>query len=153
LAQRNRELASRGQRLVFTNGCFDLLHVGHVRYLTQARALGDALAIGLNSDDSIRRLKSAGRPVTPESERAEILAALDCVNYVSIFDEDTARDIISDVRPAIYCKGGDWSSDPASDRFPSEAQLVLSYGGQLRILSFVEGHSTSDMIERLQRGS
>jgi rfaE bifunctional protein nucleotidyltransferase chain/domain len=123
--------------------------VGHVRYLARARALGDALAIGLNSDASVRRLKGPGRPVTPQAERAEVLAALEAVDFVSIFDEDTAEELVRAVRPAVYVKGADYSPDPASPRFPPEGRAVQEYGGTVAIVDYQDGHSTSSIIERL----
>src|SRR6184192_192213 len=111
LSERARQLRAAGGKLVATNGCFDLLHVGHVRYLQAARALGDALAIGLNGDQSVRELKGAGRPVNNESDRAEMLAALKCVDFVTIFPEMRATRFIEAARPAIYAKGGDYTSE------------------------------------------
>ncbi|MBV9281892.1 MAG: D-glycero-beta-D-manno-heptose 1-phosphate adenylyltransferase [Chloroflexi bacterium] len=149
LLRSSEELRSRGLRLVLTNGCFDLLHVGHVRYLARARALGDALAIGLNSDASVRRLKGPGRPLTPQAERAEVLAALEAVDFVSIFDEDTAEELVRNLRPAVYVKGGDYSPDPASSRFPPEGRIVREYGGTVAIVDYLDGYSTSSIVERL----
>jgi rfaE bifunctional protein nucleotidyltransferase chain/domain len=139
-----------GRRLVLTNGCFDLLHVGHVRYLQAARALGDALAVGLNDDASVRRLKGEGRPVISETDRAEILAAMSCVDYVVIFGEDTATRLVEDLQPAVYVKGGDYSSDPNDPRFPPEAAAVMAYGGEVVIVDNVPGRSTSALIRALQ---
>jgi D-beta-D-heptose 7-phosphate kinase/D-beta-D-heptose 1-phosphate adenosyltransferase len=149
LLRSSEELRSRGLRLVLTNGCFDLLHVGHVRYLGRARSLGDALAVGLNSDASVRRLKGPGRPVMSQEERAEILAALEAVDFVSIFDEDTAVELVRAVRPAVYVKGGDYSPDPASPRFPPEGPAVLEYGGTVAVADYLDGYSTSGILERL----
>lgn len=140
---------AEGRRLVLTNGCFDLLHVGHVRYLSRARQLGDALAVGLNADPSVRRLKGPGRPITPQEDRAEILAALACVDYITIFDQDTASELVAEVRPHIYVKGGDYSSDPSSPRYPAEGRAVQSYGGSLAIVDFITGHSTTQLLQRL----
>jgi D-glycero-beta-D-manno-heptose 1-phosphate adenylyltransferase len=142
-------MASRGQRLVLTNGCFDLLHVGHVRYLLEARALGDALAVGLNSDASVRKLKGAGRPVTPQDERAEIVSALACVDYVTIFNEETAERLVSEVRPQVYAKGGDYSANPEDSCFPAEGHIVRGYGGSVRIVEYVPGCSTTELLHRL----
>jgi rfaE bifunctional protein nucleotidyltransferase chain/domain len=139
-------------RLVLTNGCFDLLHVGHVRYLRQARALGDALAVGLNSDRSARRLKGPSRPVVNEDERAEMLSALESVDYVVIFDEDTAEGLVDEIRPAVYVKGGDYSTDPADARFPPEGHVVSAYGGSVHVVPYVPGRSTTELIERLCAG-
>lgn len=133
-----------GDRTVFTNGCFDLLHVGHVRYLQAARQLGDRLVVGLNSDRSVRELKGPTRPILPEAERAELLAALSCVDAVVLFDERTADRAIASVRPALYVKGGDY--DP--ETIP-ETPLVRSLGGEVRVLPFVDGRSTTSLIERI----
>jgi len=148
LAERARELRGARKRLVATNGCFDLLHVGHVRYLQAARALGDALAIGLNSDQSVRELKGAGRPVNNESDRGEMLAALKCVDFVTIFPEMRATRFIEAARPAIYAKGGDYTSETLD----AEEQAVMrEIGVEVRILPFVHGHSTSDLLEKLRK--
>jgi len=135
--------------LVLTNGCFDLLHVGHVRSLTDARRLGSALAVGLNSDSSVRRIKGEGRPVTHQEERAEILAALEAVDYVTIFDEDTASQLVAELRPDIYVKGGDYSADPGSPTFPIEGRVVLSYGGRVEVIRYEAGRSTTALLARL----
>ncbi|MGH2448185.1 MAG: adenylyltransferase/cytidyltransferase family protein [Chloroflexota bacterium] len=149
LARRSSELRSAGGRLVLTNGCFDLLHVGHIRYLQQARQLGDALAVGINSDASVRRIKGPGRPVTPQDERAEIVAALECVDFVCLFDEETAADLVAEIRPAVYAKGGDYSSRQDDENFPVEGHVAHAYGGEVRILDLVPGHSTSALLELL----
>lgn len=149
LARRSREFRGAGRRLVLTNGCFDLLHVGHVRYLEQARALGDALAVGINSDASVRRLKGRTRPIVREADRAEVVAALQAVDYVVLFGEDSAVELVDAIRPAIYVKGGDYSDDPASDRYPAEAHVAVRHGGELRIIPFVAGYSTSSLVDRL----
>jgi rfaE bifunctional protein nucleotidyltransferase chain/domain len=148
LAERARELRRAGKRLVVTNGCFDLLHVGHVRYLQAARALGDALAIGLNGDRSVRELKGAGRPVNNESDRAEVLAALECVDFVTIFPEMRATRFIKAARPAIYAKGGDYTTETLD---VEERAVMREIGGEVRILPFVQGHSTSDLLEKLRK--
>jgi len=134
--------------VVLTNGTFDLLHVGHVRYLQEARDLGDVLVVGINSDASVRGYKGAGRPVVPQDERAEIVAALRCVDYVTIFDEPTATHLVETLQPDIYVKGGDYS--PGAKPLP-EAEAVLSYGGEVKIIPFVQGHSASDLIQRVMR--
>ena len=149
LTRISRMMTSRGRRLVLTNGCFDLLHVGHVRYLLGARALGDALSVGLNSDASVRKLKGSGRPVTPQDDRAEILSALACVDYVTIFDEETAERLISEVRPQVYVKGGNYSANPEDSRFPAEGHIVRSYGGAVCIVEYVPGRSTTELLHRL----
>lgn len=133
-----------GKKVVFTNGCFDLLHPGHVRYLQHARALGDALIVALNSDRSVRELKGDKRPILNEAERAEVMAALACVDFVTIFDEPTPREIISALLPDVLVKGGDWSIDNIVGREEVEAA-----GGQVMSLPFVDGCSTTDVIERI----
>ncbi len=135
---------------MLTNGCFDLLHVGHVRYLQRARALGDALAVGVNSDASVRKLKGPGRPVTPQDERAEVLAALESVDFITIFDEDTAESLVAQVRPDVYVKGGDYSRDPASPRFPVEGHMARTYGGSVEIVGYIPGRSTTELLEHLR---
>jgi rfaE bifunctional protein nucleotidyltransferase chain/domain len=137
------------RRLVLTNGCFDLLHAGHVRYLEAARALGDALAVALNDDDSVRRLKGPGRPVNSADDRAEVLGGLESVDFVCIFGEDTAMSVVQSVRPAVYVKGGDYSPQPSDPTFPPEGNEVLSYGGEVRIIDLLPGRSTSGLLQRL----
>lgn len=148
------DLQRRGRVVVLTNGCFDLLHLGHVRYLQQARALGDCLIVGLNSDASVRRLKGRGRPVQAERDRAEILAALACVDYVVVFDEDTAEHLVGTLRPDVYVKGGDYAAASFDDlvRNLPEAGVVKSYGGQVRLLPFLAGKSTTELIKRIVEG-
>ncbi|HEX4713740.1 MAG TPA: adenylyltransferase/cytidyltransferase family protein [Ktedonobacteraceae bacterium] len=144
---------ANGERGVFTNGCFDLLHLGHVRYLQDARALGDFLVLGLNGDESVAFLKGAGRPLVPAVERAEILAALTCVDYVTIFPEKTANAIVELLRPAIYVKGGDWHATPGNDPNPKrlpEAPSVLAYGGTVRLIPYLPGHSTTELIAAIK---
>lgn len=138
-----------GRRLVFTNGCFDLLHAGHVRYLQQARHLGDALAVGLNGDRSVRELKGEGRPVNTQDDRAEVLAALGCVDYVVIFDEKRAAGLLRAVRPHVYVKGGDYTPESLD---ADERAALSSAGAEVRILPLVPGRSTTSMLDRL-RGS
>ena len=133
-------------RVVFTNGCFDILHAGHVRYLAAARALGDVLILGLNSDASVRRLKGETRPVNSEADRAEVVGALKSVDYVVIFGEDTAEDLIAKVQPAVYAKGGDYTLETLP-----EARIVESYGGEVAFIPLVEGKSTTGIIERAGR--
>ena len=139
-------LRAQGRKLVLTNGCFDLLHAGHVRYLQAARALGDALVVALNGDDSVRALKGAGRPLNSESNRAELVAALACVDYAVIFPEVRVTDLIGKVRPSIYVKGGDYT--PAT-LDPEERAALEQIGAEIRILPFEPGHSTSRLIERI----
>ena len=139
-------LRRSGAVIVFTNGVFDLLHPGHVRYLRQARALGDALVVGLNSDASVRRNKGPDRPITVEGERAEILAALECVDAVVIFDEDTPAEIIRACQPDILVKGADWPADQIVGRDTVEAR-----GGRVVRVTVEPGHSTTRLIERIRR--
>lgn len=135
---------SRGKKIVFTNGCFDLLHAGHVKYLQKARNLGDLLVLGLNSDASVRRLKGEKRPLIGEDERANILAALDCIDYVVVFDEDTPIELITALKPNILVKGGDYTPEGVVGK-----ELVESYGGRVELVSFVDGKSTTNIIERV----
>jgi D-beta-D-heptose 7-phosphate kinase/D-beta-D-heptose 1-phosphate adenosyltransferase len=135
---------NRGKRIVFTNGCFDLLHVGHVKYLQKARSLGDLLVLGLNSDASVRRLKGEKRPLIDQDERAHLLAALDCIDYVVVFDEDTPLELITALKPHILAKGGDYSLDGVVGR-----DFVESYGGKVELITFVDGKSTTNIIERV----
>jgi len=141
-------LRAQGRHLVLTNGCFDLLHAGHVRYLQAARALGDALAVAINGDDSVRALKGDGRPLNSEDNRAEIVAALAAVDYVVIFPEMRVTRLIERVHPAIYVKGGDYT--PAS-LDPEERAALEKAGAEIRILPFEPGHSTSGLIERMKK--
>jgi D-beta-D-heptose 7-phosphate kinase/D-beta-D-heptose 1-phosphate adenosyltransferase len=134
----------RGKRVVFTNGCFDLLHAGHVKYLQKARNLGDLLVLGLNSDASVRRLKGDKRPLIGEEERAHILAALDCIDYVVLFDEDTPLELITALKPHILAKGGDYTADGVVGK-----DVVEAYGGRVELVSFVDGKSTTNIIERV----
>ncbi|MEX5285165.1 D-glycero-beta-D-manno-heptose 1-phosphate adenylyltransferase [Selenomonas sputigena] len=137
-------LRAAEQRVVFTNGCFDILHAGHVRYLAQARALGDCLVLGLNSDASVRRLKGESRPVNAELDRAAVLSALRSVDFVVLFDEPTAEDLIEKVRPAVYAKGGDYTRETLP-----EAKIVEKYGGEVRFIDLVPGRSTTKIIEKI----
>lgn len=146
-----------GQRVVFTNGHFDLLHLGHVDYLQRARALGDALVVGVNSDASTRALKGSRRPLVPDQERAAILAALACVDLVVVFDALTAEELVQQLMPEIYVKGGDW--DPAGNTSivrpdsrplePPEARIIRAYGGDVHYLPYLAGHSTSALIDTI----
>ena len=137
-----------GRRIVFTNGVFDLLHPGHVRYLQHARHLGDMLIVGLNADASVRRNKGAGRPVTPQHERAEVLAALDCVDAVVIFDQDTPAEIVRLIQPDILVKGADWPADQIVGRDTVEAR-----GGRVVLVPVERGHSTSSILDRIRGAS
>ena len=136
------ELKRQGKRVVFTNGCFDLLHPGHTRYLAEARTLGDALLVAVNSDRSVRALKGPGRPILPESERAEILAALECVDYVTVFDDLTPRSLIARLLPEVLAKGADWGPTEIVGREEVEAA-----GGRVVSIPVVPGFSTSALIE------
>jgi D-beta-D-heptose 7-phosphate kinase/D-beta-D-heptose 1-phosphate adenosyltransferase len=135
-----------GKSVVWTNGCFDLLHVGHVRSLQEARDLGDVLVVGVNSDHSVRSLKGPGRPLVPDAERAEVLAALECVDAVVIFAERTPEAILSRLKPDVCCKGGDYA--PPHGKPVPEAALVGSYGGRVAFLSFSPGVSTTELVRR-----
>jgi rfaE bifunctional protein nucleotidyltransferase chain/domain len=134
-------LRAEGRRSVFANGCFDLLHAGHVRYLAAARALGDALIVGINSDASVKKLKGEGRPLQPESERAELLAALECVDYVVVFDTPTVDPLLCELRPDIHAKGTDYTEASVPER-----ETVLSYGGRVAIVGDPKSHATRDLI-------
>ena len=139
-------LRAAGQRIVFTNGCFDILHAGHVRYLAEARALGDCLVLGLNTDTSVRRLKGEMRPVNTELDRAAVAGALAAVDYVVLFDEPTAEALIEKVRPAIYAKGGDYTRETLP-----EAKIIEKYGGEVHFIDLVPGRSTTKIIEKINR--
>lgn len=141
-----RDARGRGKRVVFTNGVFDILHPGHLRYLQAARAHGDLLVVGLNSDASVRRNKGEGRPINPERERAEVLAALDCVDAVSIFDEDTPAEIIRRVGPDVLVKGADWPADQIVGRDTVEAR-----GGVVIREPIAPGYSTSAIVDKVRR--
>ncbi|MBR2143372.1 D-glycero-beta-D-manno-heptose 1-phosphate adenylyltransferase [Anaerovibrio sp.] len=140
-------LRDGGQRVVFTNGCFDILHAGHVRYLSKARSFGDCLVLGLNSDASVRRIKGPARPINNEQDRAEVVGALGCVDYVVIFDEPTAEELITKVHPDVYVKGGDYTLETLP-----EGQLVQKYGGRVELVKLVEGRSTTNVINKIQAG-
>jgi D-glycero-beta-D-manno-heptose 1-phosphate adenylyltransferase len=148
LAKAVDEAKQQGKSVVFTNGCFDILHVGHVRYLQDARSLGDMLVVGVNSDESVRKLKGPERPVVSELERVEILSALECVDYVSVFPEDTPIEIILAIKPSIHVKGGDYKAEDLP-----EASAVKSVGGRVEIVTFTstasEGFSTSNLIGKI----
>ena len=144
LAQR-QEMKRQGQKLVFTNGHFDLLHVGHLDYLEKARQLGDALFVGLNADLGTGRLKGQGRPIVPDAERARLLVALAPVSAVILFADDTAIGLIEALQPDIYVKGGDYANKPLPER-PS----VEAYGGQVHLIDYLPGHSTSQLIARIK---
>lgn len=135
-----------GLRTVWTNGCFDILHVGHARFLEQAAGLGDVLVVGVNSDASTREIKGPSRPLVPEAERAEMVAALAVVDAVTIFDEATPTAILEELRPDIHCKGGDYG-DRGADGLP-ETEAVRAYGGRVEILDLTPGHSSTELLDR-----
>jgi D-beta-D-heptose 7-phosphate kinase/D-beta-D-heptose 1-phosphate adenosyltransferase len=134
-----------GKTIVFTNGCFDILHRGHVEYLEKARALGDILVVGLNSDRSVRRIKEKGRPLFPEMDRAVVLAGLTSVDYVVIFDEDTPLSLIEEVRPQVLVKGGDWREEDIVG-----AREVKGWGGRVVAVDYLDGYSTTRIIEAIK---
>ena len=145
-AQQWREgLRNAGKTLVFTNGHFDLLHVGHLDYLEKARALGDALLVGVNGDASSARLKGPGRPIVPARERARLLAALDPVDAVILFDQDTADSLLGALQPDIYVKGGDYARKVLPER-----PTVAAYGGRVELIDYLRGHSTSELIQKIR---
>ncbi|HSH39345.1 MAG TPA: adenylyltransferase/cytidyltransferase family protein [Chthoniobacterales bacterium] len=146
LAAKARDLRTRGQKLVATNGCFDLLHVGHVRYLQAARRMGDALVVGVNGDASVRALKGESRPLNGEAERAEILAALAAVDFVTIFPQLRATEFLKRARPAVYVKGGDYTPETLD---ADERSALSEVGAEIRIIPFEAGYSTSSLIERI----
>jgi D-beta-D-heptose 7-phosphate kinase/D-beta-D-heptose 1-phosphate adenosyltransferase len=139
-----KDLKAKGKRIVFTNGCFDLLHIGHIRYLEEARALGDFLVVGVNSDSSVRKLKGPQRPVLPEEERAEILSGLGCVDYITLFDEIDPLKLITSLHPHILVKGGDWTKEQTVGK-----EVVERSGGEVVIIPFVKGASTSNLIKTI----
>ena len=147
LADSAKQLRAAGKELVLTNGCFDLLHVGHVRYLQAARALGAALAVGVNGDESVRALKGDDRPINNECDRAEVLAALECVDFVTIFPEPRATRLLEVVQPAIYVKGGDYTPGTLN---AEERAVLQRVGAQIRIIPFEQGYSTSGLLKKLQ---
>jgi rfaE bifunctional protein nucleotidyltransferase chain/domain len=146
LARIRDDFEANGRRLVFTNGCFDLLHVGHVRYLQAARALGDALVVALNGDESVRALKGPTRPINLQDDRAEVLAALECVDYVTVFDTPRVTDVVSTIRPHIYAKGGDYTVESLDK---SEVAALQAAGAEIRILPLVPGKSTTSTIAKM----
>lgn len=148
LQRKVRALQKQGKRIVFTNGCFDLLHVGHVRYLTAARALGDCLVVAVNSDASVRRLKGSARPIVPHRERMEVLAALGCVDYVVLFNANTPQRIIDTLVPDILVKGGDWALEKIVGK-----ETVEQHGGKVVRVKVVPGASTTGIIERILKRS
>jgi D-glycero-beta-D-manno-heptose 1-phosphate adenylyltransferase len=149
LAEEALRLRQNGKRLVATNGCFDLLHVGHVRYLAAARKLGDALVVGVNGDESVRALKGEGRPINNERDRAEVLAALEAVNYVTIFPQLRATEFLEAGQPAVYAKGGDYS---VSTLNAEERQALEKCDARIEIVPFQNGYSTTDLLEKMRDG-
>jgi len=139
------KLKKEGKTIVFTNGCFDILHVGHLRYLEEAKELGDVLIVGVNSDASVKRLKGETRPINVELDRAELLAGLKAVDYTVIFTEDTPVELISYLEPSIHVKGGDYKVEDLP-----ESKVVFSYGGEVKILSLIDGKSTSNVVKKIQ---
>lgn len=148
LLARRAQWGAQNERVVWTNGCFDLLHVGHLHSLQAARAFGDRLVVGLNSDASVRALKGPGRPILPAGERAELLAALRCVDAVLIFDELSPAPILAELQPDIFCKGADYA--PPHGRPLPEAPVIAAYGGEVRFIPLVEGRSTSGIIAQIR---
>src|SRR5881275_2277868 len=146
LSEKSERLRSAGKRVIATNGCFDILHVGHVRYLAAARKLGDVLVVGLNGDSSVRQLKGEGRPVTPEQDRAEVLAAFESVEYVTIFPELRATNFLRAAQPLIYAKGGDYNADTLD---LSERAVLAKLGAKIEIIPFEKGYSTSQLLTRI----
>lgn len=138
-------LKSQNKKVVFTNGCFDILHIGHLRYLNEAKKQGDVLIIGVNSDASVKRLKGESRPINNQFDRAEMLSGLKAVDYTVIFEEDTPEELIATLKPSIHVKGGDYKKEDLP-----ETKIVESYGGEVRILSFVEGKSTTNIVKKIQ---
>jgi rfaE bifunctional protein nucleotidyltransferase chain/domain len=133
-----------GARIVLANGCFDVLHVGHIRYLQGARELGDLLVVGINSDRQVAIQKGVGRPILPDRERAELIAALDCVSYVTIFDEPTVEELLLALKPDVHAKGTDYTVDTVPER-----EVVRSYGGRVAIVGDPKDHSTSEILSRM----
>jgi D-beta-D-heptose 7-phosphate kinase/D-beta-D-heptose 1-phosphate adenosyltransferase len=142
-----QQLKEQGKKIVWTNGCFDILHVGHITYLMQAKKEGDVLIVGLNSDRSVRQIKGPGRPVINEQNRALVLSALECVDYILIFDEKSPLSIIKQLRPDVYAKGGDYTIDTLVQ---PERRFVENYGGRIALIPGVEGQSTTGIIHKVK---
>ena len=140
------DLRQNGKKIVFTNGCFDILHAGHVRYLNKAKSFGDCLVLGLNTDTSVRRIKGENRPINNELDRAEVVGALKSVDYVVLFDEPTAETLIAKVKPAVYVKGGDYTLATLP-----EAKIIQSYGGEVEFVNLLAGRSTTNVIEKIKQ--
>jgi rfaE bifunctional protein nucleotidyltransferase chain/domain len=145
LAAVAREMAAAGRKLVFTNGCFDLLHAGHVRYLRQARKLGDALLVALNGDASVRALKGPTRPINEEHDRAEVLSALECVDFVTVFQSERVTDLVNTIHPHVYAKGGDYTVESLD---AGERAALQAVGAEIKILPLVPGKSTTNIIQK-----
>ncbi len=148
IVQITNRLRKNRKKIVFTNGCFDILHAGHVEYLERAKKFGDVLILGLNSDASTKRLKGAGRPVNSQKDRARVLAGLACIDYISIFNEDTPRNLIHLIRPHILVKGSDWKISSISG-----AADVFSWGGKVKRVRLLKGRSTTNILKKVKRGS
>lgn len=146
LAEAIKYYRKQNKKIVFTNGCFDLLHVGHVRYLKEASELGDVLIVGINTDSSVRKLKGPTRPIQNENDRAEILASLDCVSHTILFNEETPLELIKNILPDCLVKGGDWKADQIIG-----SDVVLKNGGVVKSLQFIDGKSTTRLVERSQK--
>jgi D-glycero-beta-D-manno-heptose 1-phosphate adenylyltransferase len=150
--ERNRLVArmaierSKGKKIVLANGCFDLFHVGHIRYLQGAKELGDLLIVGINSDEQVRKLKGNNRPFMPENERAEIIDALSCVDYVTVFTEPTVTELIRAVRPDFHAKGTDYTPETVPEK-----DIVAEYGGQVKIVGDPKNHSSTDLLKKVSR--
>lgn len=144
LIERIQTARAKGACIVLANGCFDVLHVGHVRYLEAAKALGDVLVVGINSDEQTRRLKGEGRPLIPQDQRAEIIASVEAVDFVTIFDEPTVTELLLTLKPDIHAKGTDYTEDSVPER-----DVVRSFGGRVAIVGDPKDHSSSEMIEKL----
>ena len=147
LAERVRRERAAGRTIAFANGCFDILHVGHVRYLESAAREGDVLVVALNDDNSVRQLKGEGRPILSAGDRAELVAALRCVDYVVIFSEPTVGPLLTELRPDVHCKGTDYTVETVPER-----DIVLGYGGRTAIVGDPKDHSTRDLLARITRG-
>lgn len=140
-----KKLKSDNKKIVFTNGCFDILHAGHVRYLKESKKFGDILIVGLNSDISVKKIKGESRPINPEMDRAEVLAGLEAVNYIVLFDETSPVKLLEEIKPDIYTKGADYTVETLP-----EAKTVLSYGGKIEFIKFLEGRSTTKIIDKIK---
>ncbi len=139
-----KPLRKRGRKVVFTNGCFDIIHAGHVRYLKKARSLGDILVVGLNSDSSVRSIKGETRPIVPQKERAEVLSALSCIDHIVVFNDPTPLRLITEIRPDVLAKGADWAAGDIVG-----ADVVKKNGGRIRRITLVKGRSTTNIIRRI----